>query len=98
MSAIIQDVSPQVLDLARTIQELVTATVKLELAERALSNEPPPPAWIGSKEAARILGVRPRAIYSFVEADRLHPRRRGAKGGRLMFERAEVERVAREQE
>jgi hypothetical protein len=86
------DVSPEAIELARLMQELIRQEVKRQLAE---SRDTPasPSDRVGRDEAARILGVKPRTIYAYVEQGLLKPARVGPKGGKLMFKRADCERL-----
>jgi excisionase family DNA binding protein len=87
----INDVSPEVLEIARAIQSAVDRAVKRAEAERQTT--PKPPEKVGVREAAEILSVKPRTVYAYVEQGKLSPQRTGPQGGKLVFLRADVERV-----
>lgn len=52
------------------------------------------PPWVDAAEAARLLGVKPTTLYSYVSRGLLH-RRRHPDGRRSLFDPAEVEALRR---
>jgi excisionase family DNA binding protein len=83
MATFFTDISPDVIELARAIEKLIYSTVKRAVAERASSTEGRPSEWLYRDEAAKILGVKPRTIYAYIEQGKLTRHSTGPKGGSL---------------
>jgi excisionase family DNA binding protein len=85
--------SQETIQIARQIEEMIQRARREAQAEKSL--EPEPKRELTTQEVAHILNVEPRTVYAYVDARRLNPQRTGPKGGKLVFDREEVERVKR---